>query len=163
MSISLDKSWNPHRGKSCLPNLRKHAAAESMLPSCGSQGLSGNQATQSQVLSTPAQLSEHMMFIFGGFGKERRGPVGAYFPDPELLDDQHDAVTMQLMIPIGRIRPWIQRAAGGTPQPADAPSDTESDSDQDTPEQGVSGGQLCAVCTEKLQGRGHGRHPNIYF
>ena len=139
------------------------AAAESMLPPCGSQGLSGNQATQSQVLSTPAQLSEHMMFIFGGFGKERRGPVGAYIPDPELLDDQHDAVITQLMMPIGRIRPWIQRAAGGAPQPADAPSDAESDSDQDTPEQGVSGCQLCAVSTEKLQGRGHGRHPNIYF
>ena len=138
------------------------AAAESMLPPCGSQGLSGNQATQSQVVSTSAQLSEHMMFIFGAFGKERRGP-GAYISDPELLDDQHDAVITQLMMPIGRIRPWIERAAGGAPQPADAPSDAESESDQDTPEQGVSGGQLCAVSTEKLQGRGHGRHPNIYF
>ena len=107
------------------------------------------------MLSTSAQLSEHMMFIFGGFRKERRFPVGAY--------DQHDAVITQLMMPIGRVRPWIQRAAGGAPQPADAPSDAESDSDQDTPEQGVSGGQLCAVSTEKLQGRGHGRHPNIYF
>ena len=94
------------------------AAAESMLPPCGSQGLSGNQATQSQVLSTSAQLSEHMMFIFGGFRKERRFPVGAYIPDPELLDDQHDAVITQLMMPIGRVRPWIQRAAGGVPQPA---------------------------------------------
>ena len=139
------------------------AAAESMLPPCGSQGLSGNQATQSQVLSTSAQLSEHMMFIFGGFRKERRFPVGAYIPDPELLDDQHDAVITQLMMPIGRVRPWIQRAAGGVPQPADAPSDAESDSDLDTPEQGVSGGQLCAVSTEKLQGRGHGGPPNIYF
>ena len=115
------------------------------------------------MVSTSAQLSEHMMFIFGGFGKVSRGPVGAYISDPELLDDQHDAVITQLMMPIGRIRPWIQRAAGGAPQPADAPSDAESDSDQDTPEQGVSGGQLCAVSTEKLQGRGHGRHPNIYF
>ena len=142
------------------------AAAESMLPPCGSQGLSGNQATQSQVLSTSAQLSEHMMFIFGGFGKERRGP-GAYISDPELLDDQHDAVITQLMMPIGRIRPVLQRAAGGAPQPArpvlqraadgapqpaDAPSDAELESDQDTPEQGVSGGRLCAVSTEKLQG-----------
>ena len=132
-----------------------------MLPPCGSQGLSGNRATQIQVLSTPAKLSEHMMFIFGGFGKELHGPVGACCPDPKFLDDQHDAVTVQLMIPIGRIRPWIQRAAGRAPQPADAPSDAESDSDQDTSEQGVSGGQLCAVSTEKLQGRGHGTHPNI--
>ena len=139
------------------------AAAESMLPPCGSQGLSGKQATQSQVLSTSTELSEHMMFFFGSFGQERRFPLGAYIPDPELLDDQRDAVITQLMMPIGRIRPWIEPAAGGAPQPADAPSDAESVSDQDTPEQGVSGGQLCAVSTEKLQGRGHGRHPNIYF
>ena len=104
-----------------------------------------------------------MMFIFGSFGHEHRFSVGAYIHDPELLDVQRDSVITQLMMPIGRIRPWIQRAAGGAPQPADAPSYAESDSDQDTPEQGVSGGQLCAVSTEKLQGRGHGRHPNISF
>ena len=67
-----------------------------------------------------------MMFIFGSFGQERRFPVGTYIPDPELLDDQRDAVITQLMMPIGRIRPWIEPAAGGAPQPADAPSDAES-------------------------------------
>ena len=64
-----------------------------------------------------------MMFIFGSFGHERRFSVGAYILDPELLDVQRDAVITQLMMPIGRIRPLIERAAGGAPQPADAPSD----------------------------------------
>ena len=67
-----------------------------------------------------------MMFIFGSFGQERRFPVGTYIPDPELLDDQSDAVITQLMMPIGRIRPWIEPAAGGAPQPADASSDAKT-------------------------------------
>ena len=137
------------------------AAAESILPPCGSQGLSGNQATQSQVLSTHAQLSEHIMFILDGFGRERPVPVGAYFPDRSMRNDQHDAVATQLLIPISRIRPWLQRPEGGAPQPAEAPSDAESDSDQDTPEQGVSEGQLCAVSIERVQGGARGGIPTF--
>ena len=92
------------------------------------------------------------MFILDGFGRERPVPVGAYFPDRSMRNDQHDAVATQLLIPISRIRPWLQRPEGGAPQPAEAPSDAESDSDQDTPEQGVSEGQLCAVSIERVQG-----------
>ena len=116
------------------------------------------------------------MFVLGGFAEERTVPVGASFPERGMRNDQHDAVAAQLMIPIrpgdappaagGAPQPAeaashaeqnISPAAGGAPQPAEAPSDAEqptwrdceaTDAEQDTPEQGVSGGQLCAVSIE---------------
>ena len=94
------------------------AAAKSILPPCGSQGLSGNQASQTQVLSTDSLLEGDLMFILGGLGEERTVPVGASFPDRGIRNDQHDAVAAQLMIPIGKIHPLPPPAAGGAPQPA---------------------------------------------
>ena len=99
------------------------AAPENNLPPCESQGLSGNQASQNQVLSTDAELSGDMMFILGGFAEERTVPIGASFVDPGVRNDalfqhEHDAVAAQLMIPIDKIHPKSPPAAGGAPQPA---------------------------------------------
>ena len=48
------------------------AAPENNLPPCESQGLSGNQASQNQVLSTDAERTGDIMFILGGFAEDRR-------------------------------------------------------------------------------------------
>ena len=96
-----------------------------LLP-CGSQGLSANRVSQWQVLSADAALSGDMMFILGGFGEECMVPVGASFPNRGMRNDCHDAVSAQLMIPIGRHRPGGARpAASGASQPAVAAASAE--------------------------------------
>ena len=61
------------------------------------------------------------MFVQGAFADERTIPVGRSFNNRGMRNDQHDAVSAELMIPIGRPRPEdAPPAASGASQPAGA-------------------------------------------
>ena len=111
-----------------------------LLP-CGRQGLSAKRASHWQVLSTHTERSGDVMFVLGGLAEENMVPIGASF-DNGMRNDCHDAVSAELIIPIGvwSSQPAVaaasaeqalepeqpagadRPAARGAPQPAVAPS-----------------------------------------
>ena len=69
-----------------------------------------------------------MMFVLGCFAEERGVPIGASFDHRGVMPDHpHDAVGVQLMIPIGRTQAGGHgTATSGAPQPAaDAQAETD--------------------------------------
>ena len=70
-----------------------------LLP-CGRQGLSAKRASHWQVLSTHTERSGDVMFVLGGLAEENMVPIGASF-DNGMRNDCHDAVSAELIIPIG--------------------------------------------------------------
>ena len=70
-----------------------------LLP-CGRQGLSAKRASHWQVLATHTKRSGDVMFVLGGFALESMVPIGASF-DNGMRNDCHDAVSAELIIPIG--------------------------------------------------------------
>ena len=69
-----------------------------------------------------------MMFVLGCFAEERGVPIGASFDHRGVMPDHpHDAVGVQLMIPIGRTQAGGPgTATSGAPQPAaDAQAETD--------------------------------------
>ena len=95
-----------------------------LLP-CGRQGLSAKRASHWQVLSTHTERSGDVMFVLGGLAEENMVPIGASF-DNGMRNDCHDAVSAELIIPIGvwSSQPAVAAASAHCPpepkQPAEA-------------------------------------------
>ena len=74
-----------------------------------------------KVVSTDDALVGDVMFVQGAFAEERCIPIGPSFEMNGMGRNQNDAVSAQLMIPVGRDSSGgAPLAAGGAPQPAKA-------------------------------------------